>query len=370
MAPSRTRPHRASCRCRPPIRDILRAVRRPRHIAALLALAGAAAVVAAVPAGGALLVRGAPARNGAVSAHPHGAPSTGRARGGGADAVTSTTVTTSATVSTANGGTPTTSTATTTTTTTTTVTTESGGPPNPCAPRRRGLLCPNIVMSAPSELHLDRTTIRGRVLLRATSSVNSLGAGPLELRARRSARRAWTVYQAIYDRRGHPHLFRTRVHLVYKYIPGYRYEYGNVGAASYWKVRHVAAFQLWSIDPHRHLLRLVRTGPKVDYCLRDLLRTHLIRRSPAAAVYPACNQRASILSDRLGTSVGWSDVYPYSYPEQWIDVTGLRGRFAFVQIANPRSLWYETSTRDNASETFVSLPSGRILGSRVGVPAP
>ena len=51
-------------------------------------------------------------------------------------------------------------------------------------------------------------------------------------------------------------------------------------------------------------------------------------------MYGACNEDPQLRRDVFGTSVGWSDVYPYSYPEQWIDVTGLRGRFAFVQIAD------------------------------------
>jgi hypothetical protein len=254
--------------------------------------------------------------------------------------------------------------------TTTTTTTTKTIPANPCLRKALHLRCPDLVMSAPSELHLDTTTIPGRVLLRATSSVNNLGAGPIELRARRRAHRRWIVSQAIYDRRGHAHLFRTRVRLVYKYIPGYRYEYGYVGSTSYWKVRHLAAFQLWSLNAHRKLERLVRTGPKVDYCLRDLARTHPSRRSPSSAVYPGCSEQAGISHDLFGTSVGWSDIYPYGYPEQWIDVTGLRGRFAFVQIVNPQGLWWESNSRNNASETFVALPSGRILGRRVGVPAP
>jgi hypothetical protein len=225
-------------------------------------------------------------------------------------------------------------------------------------------------MSAPSEMHLDRSTIPGRLLLRATSSVNNLGAGPIELRARRGAGKKWLVDQAIYDARRRAHLFATNVQLVYKYIPGYRYEYGNVGAASYWKVRHLAAFQLWSLGAHGQLGRLVRTGPKVDYCLRDLARTHPSASSPATAAYPGCNQEAGVGHDIFGTSVGWSDVYPYGYPEQWIDVTGLRGHFAYVQIVNPEGLWYESSRQNNASETLVTLPSGRILGQRVGVLAP
>ncbi len=68
--------------------------------------------------------------------------------------------------------------------------------------------------------------------------------------------------------------------------------------------------------------------------------------------------------------MGWSDIYPYSYPEQWIDVTGLHGRFAFVQIVDPRQLFHETNERNNVSEVYVQLPSGRVLGSRVGVSRP
>jgi len=225
-------------------------------------------------------------------------------------------------------------------------------------------------MSAPSELHLDTTTIPGRVLLRATSSVNNVGAGPIELRARRRPHGRWRVEQAIYDRFGRVHLFPTHVRLVYKYIPGYRYGYGFVGNAYYWKVHHLASFQLWSVGPHLKLKRLVRVGPKVDYCLRDLVRTHPSPRSPVNPVYPGCSEDRELTVDRFGTSVGWSDVYPYGYPEQWINVTGLRGRFAFVQIVNPRNLWWESNTADNASITFVALPSGRVLGRRVGVPRP
>jgi len=225
-------------------------------------------------------------------------------------------------------------------------------------------------MSAPSKLHIDRSTIPGRVLMRAASSVNNRGSGPLELRAHRTGPRSTVVYQAIYGRSGRPHLYRIAAKLVFKYVPGERYEYPSIGAFSYWKLEHAAAFELWSIDSHNRALQLVRTGPKVDYCLRDLIRSSPSRNSPSAPVYPACSQNPYIRSDVLGTSVGWSDVYPYEYPEQWIDVTGLRGRFAYVQVADPDKLLIESNKQNNVSETYVALPSGRVLGHRVGAAAP
>jgi hypothetical protein len=236
---------------------------------------------------------------------------------------------------------------------------------NPCHVARLQLRCPDLVMSAPSQLHLDGRTRAGRILLRATSSIDNRGEGPLELRARRRGAHRWTVYQAIYDARGRVHLAPTVATLVFKFIPGERYGYGRVGPASYWKLRNAAAFQLWSVDAQFRALELVRVGPKVDYCLRDLRRTAHSHLSPAAAVYPACNQDARISRDVLGTSVGWSDIYPYEYPAQWIDVTGLRGRFAFVQTADPDGLLIESDHHNNVSETFVQLPSGRVLGHRV-----
>jgi Lysyl oxidase len=252
-----------------------------------------------------------------------------------------------------------------------------GGPPsfqrrtgNPCHAVRLRLHCPDLIMSAPADLQLDRYTHPGRVLLRAASSIDNHGRGPMELRARRVGPHRWRIYQAIYDRRGRAHLLRTSAALVYKFVPGERYGYGNAGSASYWKLKHAASFQLWSVGPHFRALARVRTGPKVDYCLRDLFRTAPSGNSPTAPIYPACSQDPGLRTDTLGTSVGWSDVYPSEYPEQWIDVTGLRGRFAFVQEADPNHLLLESNHRNDLSETYVALPSGRVLGHRIAVLRP
>ena len=66
----------------------------------------------------------------------------------------------------------------------------------------------------------------------------------------------------------------------------------------------------------------------------------------------------------IGTSVGWSDIYPATYHENWIDVTRLRGTFAFKHIADPRNGIYESDETNNEAGTFVMLPSGRVFGRR------
>ena len=60
----------------------------------------------------------------------------------------------------------------------------------------------------------------------------------------------------------------------------------------------------------------------------------------------------------LGTSVGWSDVYPSTYHQQYTNVSGLRGCYAFFMIADPKNHLRETNEDDNDSRILVRFPSG------------
>ena len=242
-------------------------------------------------------------------------------------------------------------------------------PPGPCQDPLEELRCPDLVMSAPFDMTLDRKTERGRVLLRASSSINNHGTGPLELRGHRRSARSMNVTQIIYRANGTRKYIPTKALLGFKFVSGRRYGF-TFPNFSYWKFRGAARFQLWSVGREDKAVKLIHFGPKLYYCFRDLTRTRPSRSSPGQPVYPACSQNPNQRRVTLGTSVGWSDVYPYTYPEQYIDVTGLRGRFAYVQVADPFNRIVESNELNNVSETFIQLPSGRILGTRVGVATP
>jgi hypothetical protein len=225
---------------------------------------------------------------------------------------------------------------------------------NPCiTASARRLYCPDLLMSPPSDLTPERTD-DGRLLLRAKNSIDSRGTGPAELRGRRTGPNTMRAVQGIHRVGGGVRLVETGAMLGFKSIPGqYRY----------WKFRDAARFELWEIDEQNRRVRLVRTGPKIYYCLRDLVRTLPMARSPRRRVYPRCSQNKRERRVTLGTSVGWSDVYPASYHEQWIDVTGLSGRFAYVHIADPLNGIFESNEDNNEAETLVSLPTGQVIGS-------
>jgi len=222
---------------------------------------------------------------------------------------------------------------------------------NPClTPQRQQLLCPDLRIASPSDLYIDTSVRPGKRLLRATNNIRSRGLGPAELRGIKIAPRTMRVNQGIYRRGGGRLVIRTEGKLDLYPIPGqYRY----------WKFRDAAAFEVWALNAEGEPTERVRVGPKLHYCLRDLTHTRPGALSPSTPVYPACSQVPSRRRVVLGTSVGWSDIYPASYHQNWINVTGLRGCYAFFHVADPKNHIRESNERNNRSHVFVRLPSGR-----------
>jgi lysyl oxidase len=220
---------------------------------------------------------------------------------------------------------------------------------NPClTPRAERLLCPDLVMRRPYGMYTDRLTKPGHTVLRAGNVIDSVGEGPAELHGVRSAPRFMRARQRIYTRTGGRIGIRTGGRLQFKFAHQQLY---------WWKFYDAARFELWRTDAQGRRTRLVRTGPKVAYCLRDLSRTRPgLRRSPPARVYPACSTNSRAQRVTLGTSVGWADIYPPAYPEQWIDVTGLEGCFAYAHIADPENGIYESDEDNNEAQVIVRLP--------------
>lgn len=219
---------------------------------------------------------------------------------------------------------------------------------NPCAdPAAR---CPDLVMRAPSQLHL----LKGRYLA-STNQIVNVGAGPMEVRGRRVDSARMHARQVLRPGPGG----RPTV------LPdtGLRVVFHDTRTRGvYWKLLDAARFELWTLNPDGTLGTRRRDGPKLIYCLRDLVRQRspMTRApypgSPRRPHYPACSQTRGIRQRTLGTSVGWVDAYPWRYPQNWISVRGLRGCFAYVHRADPEDRLLELDEANNASATVVRLP--------------
>ena len=219
---------------------------------------------------------------------------------------------------------------------------------NPCETEEaRELLCPNLKIGKPADLYLDY--YGGKALLRATSDVKSRGKGPMELRGHRNGWHSMRVNQRIHRVGGGLLFLPTEATLHFTDVGAY---FGG----SYWKVHQLAGFTLRRVGPDGKVGPVVRSSPKLNYCLRDLERTRAGHRSPPTRHYPGCDQDPYTDAVTLGTSVGWSDIYPAPYDKQWIDVSGLRGCFAYRMTVDPKELLFESNERDNSAQRLVRLP--------------
>jgi Lysyl oxidase len=219
---------------------------------------------------------------------------------------------------------------------------------DPCrGPEAKRLLCPDLRIGPPSEMYVS--SYDGKTLLHATSDVESRGRGPMELHGQRDGPKQMRVTQRIYKRGGGHITVRTGASLHFTDV-------GEYFGGSYWKVHQLARFTLRRVLPGGGLGPVLRTSPKLNYCLRDLDRTRPSRNSPLDAHYLGCNQDPGIRRDTLGTSVGWSDIYPADYDKQYINVSGLRGCYVFKMTVDPKHLLFESDEHDNSSHRRVRLP--------------
>jgi hypothetical protein len=222
---------------------------------------------------------------------------------------------------------------------------------NPCNDEILQLRCPDLRMAPPGDLRVRKA---GKVLqLLATNHIVNVGAGALELRAEHSGKATRNGYrfasasQVIRNRLGAPVFFPLAGYVYFKAIPG---------QGHYWKYWRAARFELWTLRPDGTRENMIRTGPKLSYCFRDLKRVRTFARSPKHRIFPACSQRFGRKELRLGVSPGWADIYPSSYHENWISITGLKGCFAFVHRADPLDDIVEEREDDNIGQRTIRLP--------------
>ncbi len=225
---------------------------------------------------------------------------------------------------------------------------------NPCAAPAPDYACPDLVMRAPYNVKLLRTPRRR--LLAATNAIVNVGDGPMEIRGRRTQGSEYIPARQVL--RG-----RTTQRTPLVLPEGGRLNfYDTETRGVYWKYHNAASFTLRRINATGTVGKIRRTGPKVDYCFRDLTKVKRLdtgkryARTPRERQFGACSQDGSARLLTLGTSVGWADIYPYDYPQNYVDVTGLRGCFLYTLKADPRNDLVELREDNNAGSVVVRLP--------------
>jgi hypothetical protein len=190
-------------------------------------------------------------------------------------------------------------------------------------------------------------TSGGRRLLRFTTIFVNAGRGPFELRGTRDSTTDATMDMD---------------QIMFRY-DGSRRRIDTPAIARYsgdghnhWHVQGVVTYEAWKLtDPAR-----TRRGAKTGFCFLDTTAWKLSLRNARQRSYYQeewCGSR-SVLSNRVGVSVGWGDRYPWSFAHQWIDITGLPGGIYRVRATVDIQDFYDEQVEtDNCTWTKIRIPS-------------
>ena len=219
---------------------------------------------------------------------------------------------------------------------------DSAPPPPPPPPPPPGAdRVPDLGMARLADLRIERSN--GRRRLRYSTTIVNVGAGKFEVRGQRAhtGEPTMSVVQRVFDDAGGWREVTTAGTMIF----------GGDGH-DHWHVRDLQQSELFRLADDAYLAQSDKRG----FCFWDNVRYQLtLPGAPQSPVYSesGCGGTSS-LSTSMGLSIGWGDIYPYSLPDQFIDVTNLPdGFYRLVVTADPFS-WFTEASDDN-NFTWVSL---------------
>lgn len=199
---------------------------------------------------------------------------------------------------------------------------------------------PDLGMARLADFKLDKLSNGTRVLRYSTTIVN-VGAGPFQVLGSRASfgDTQMSVTQQIYDDAGGVREVPTTADMFYA---------GD--GHDHWHVRDLESTELIRLDNGVK----VGTGAKRGFCFFDNFAYRLtLPGAPQRAAYTGCGHDTS-LQVVTGLSVGWGDIYAWSLPNQFIDISGVSpGRYRLLVTADGGAWFAESDESNNA--TWVDL---------------
>jgi hypothetical protein len=207
---------------------------------------------------------------------------------------------------------------------------------------------PDLGMARLRDLSIDTTTLPGRRLLRFTTVIVNIGAGPFEtIGSRPDAGTAlMAVKQRVYNSAGSSRQVST---------PAVMFWAGD--GHDHWHILDIEAYRLTRLDNGRR----VGTGAKHGFCYFDNTPYRLgLAGAPTYSIYGGCGTSGD-LTVHTGLSVGWGDTYPAGIAFQWIDITGLKsGRYRLRATADPANWFAETNNTNNSTWVNIQLTNSGV----------
>ena len=211
---------------------------------------------------------------------------------------------------------------------------------------------PDLGMAHPKGLQIEKTS-DGRKLLRFSSIVVNVGAGPFEVHGERAAGAStMTTQQRVFDSAGG-----------HRDVPTKAVMYYSGDGHNHWHVRDLEDFKLTRLDNGN----LVGTGAKHGFCFFD----NYLYGSSDPAFYQqstgSCGGGTSATQTMMGLSVGWGDFYGKRLPDQYIDVTGLTsGRYRMTVTADADGWFLESDNSNNIAWVNIKISGDSVSVVRYG----
>lgn len=213
-------------------------------------------------------------------------------------------------------------------------------------------------MPALTEFYAGTGEKTGNEYLYFTATIANIGRGPLIIHAVRAEERGeWRVTQRFREREGGTSEVATRGTMVW----------GGHGH-DHWHVRLGVSYTLSDLGG-----TVLRRYEKVGYCFFDQRPFRLtLPGAPRMASVPkdSCEGEDRLSLD-MGLSIGWSDPYQWTLPDQRLDVTGLPdGSYRVSADSDPGGWFRESDETNNVTWVDIRLTTSadppRVKVLRVG----
>jgi hypothetical protein len=184
---------------------------------------------------------------------------------------------------------------------------------------------PDLQVLPPFDIGIESGVMTGRKLLRFSSDIANLGAGPLEIVATNNTATGKTdAYQRLYSHDDSTNWYVANTVYAGTFIFHPQHDH--------WHFEDFARYELRDAAADGSLGGTVlASSEKVSFCLTDYQLVDPMLEHAGTETYDLCGQTYP-----QGISVGWADVYAWDLYGQSLDITGLAdGDYWLVVTADP-----------------------------------
>lgn len=181
-------------------------------------------------------------------------------------------------------------------------------------------------------------------LLRFSATMVNVGAGHFELRGSRgNTSEPMSMRQVIYQTAAHDSPISREI------ATSAVAHYSGDGH-DHWHVQDMTRYDLWG---HGGIAR----GAKVGFCFLDTDPYDVsLPGASSSPFYHGCSNDPNALSNMMGISIGWGDLYHWSFAHQWIDITGLpSGTYTVRARVDPHGFFLEANEVDQCAFATISI---------------